>query len=65
MDTGGTDIGWHRSQRCDTGGCVEAMRIGDEYALRDSVNPEPVLRFSKQAWAAFTAQIRAGEFDLR
>lgn len=64
MDTGGTDIGWHRSQRCDTGGCVEAMRTGDEYALRDSVDPEPVLRFTKEAWAAFTAQIRAGEFDL-
>jgi hypothetical protein len=65
VNTGGTDIGWHRSQRCDTGACVEAMRIGDEYALRDSVDPEPVLRFTKGAWAAFTAQIRAGAFDLR
>jgi Domain of unknown function (DUF397) len=62
---GTTDIGWHRSRRCETGGCVEARRIGDEYALRDSVNPGPVLHFSVEAWVAFTAQVRAGEFDVR
>ena len=44
---------------------MEASRIGDEYALRDSYDPEAVLRFSREAWAAFTAEIRAGEFDLR
>ena len=65
MDTGGTDIGWHRSRRCETGGCVEASRIGGEYALRDSENPEPVLRFSGDVWSAFIVRVRAGEFDLR
>jgi len=59
------ESGWHRSQRCESGACVEAARIGDDYAIRDSQRPDLVLRFSGDAWRAFTTSIRSGDLDLR
>jgi hypothetical protein len=59
------NVGWHKSRKCDTGSCVEAARIDGVYALRDSAEPEVVLRFSARDWAAFTTAIRAGEYDRR
>jgi hypothetical protein len=58
-----TESGWHRSRRCETGACVEATRIGDDYAIRDSQRPDLVLRFSGEAWREFTASVRSGHFD--
>jgi hypothetical protein len=47
------------------GSCVETAQCvcGGGVLVRDSKDQMgPVLRFSPQAWAAFTAAIRAGEF---
>jgi hypothetical protein len=44
--------------------CVEVADLGTTRAVRDSKNPSgPALTFTAAAWSAFTAGIRAGEFD--
>ena len=55
---------WHKSRRCESGGCVEAARFGDIYALRDSHNPDVILEFDAIAWRAFTGAVRTGAFDV-
>lgn len=41
--------------------CVEAARLRDGIAVRDSKNTDgPVLRFSQQAWATFVSQVKHG-----
>lgn len=64
MEIGIAEDAWHRSRACDTGACVEAARVGDTLALRDSVDPTPFLRFTGQQWGDFVLGVRAGEFDL-
>ena len=48
------------------GGCVEVARnLPGVVAVRDSKDPEgPKLAFAPDEWRAFTAGIKAGEFDL-
>jgi hypothetical protein len=48
------------------GNCVEvAANLPGIIAVRDSKNPAgPELILSAATWAAFTAAIRAGDFDL-
>ena len=56
---------WRRSQRCDTGTCVEAAAAGEDVAVRDSKDPTgPVLRFTKSEWDAFIAGVREGDFEF-
>jgi Domain of unknown function (DUF397) len=59
---------WRKSSYSgDNGGdCVEvAGNLPGVVAVRDSKNPAgPSLAVVPQAWAAFTAAVRAGEFDL-
>ena len=47
------------------GACVEVAELADGHrAVRDSKNPTgPALTFAVAEWAAFTAGVRAGEFD--
>lgn len=46
------------------GNCVEVARV-ELFAVRDSKDPEsPILRFTKDEWAAFTHGVKAGEFDV-
>jgi hypothetical protein len=48
------------------GGCVEvARKLPGVVAVRDSKDPGgPKLAFAPDEWRAFTAGIKAGEFDL-
>jgi len=47
------------------GGCVEIAASPGQVLVRDSKDREgPVLSFSPDEWAAFTAGVRGGEFDL-
>jgi hypothetical protein len=48
------------------GDCVEIVVLSDNSrAVRDSKDPGgPVLAFRPDEWRAFTAAIKAGEFDL-
>jgi hypothetical protein len=55
---------WHKSRRCESGTCVEGARFGDAYGLRDSQEPNVILRFDAEVWAAFTNAVRTGAFDL-
>jgi hypothetical protein len=61
-----TDADWFKSSYSnDQGGnCVEAARLGTVgMAVRDSKDPQgPALVFPAEAWAAFTAAARRGEF---
>jgi hypothetical protein len=66
MDTRGAQ--WRKSSYSgDNGGaCVEVARNPPgAVAVRDSKDREgPVLAFAPADWEAFTAAVRAGEFDL-
>jgi hypothetical protein len=54
-------LGWRRSQRCDTGACVEVAELADGVALRDSTRPDgPVLRFSRGDWTGLVTDLRTG-----
>jgi Domain of unknown function (DUF397) len=59
---------WRKSTRSDTGGnsCVEvAKNLPGVVGVRDSKDQAgPVLAFKPEAWAAFLAGVKDGEFDL-
>ncbi|GAA2377906.1 DUF397 domain-containing protein [Nonomuraea africana] len=58
---------WRKSRFCNgASACVEFARLADgNVALRDSKQEDgPVLVFTPGEWAAFTAGVRDGEFDL-
>jgi hypothetical protein len=59
---------WRKSSYSGSngGGCVEvADNVPEVVAVRDSKDPGgPVLAFAPDEWRAFTAAIKAGEFDL-
>ncbi|KWX02406.1 hypothetical protein TH66_11810 [Carbonactinospora thermoautotrophica] len=61
-----THAEWRKSRRSGSGGnCVEVAAVSGFVAVRDSKNPDgPKLVFSAREWAAFTAGVKAGEFDL-
>lgn len=58
---------WIKSSRSGSGGgnCVEVADLDrGQRAVRDSKDPNgPALIFTPAEWAAFTAGVRAGEFD--
>lgn len=57
---------WRKSTRSATQGqCVEVAELaGGHRVIRDSRNPDgPALLFTATEWTAFTAGVRAGEFD--
>ena len=59
------DQSWRKSTRSGSNGqCVEARRTGDTIELRDSKDRSgPVLSFTLGQWIAFTAGLKADEFD--
>lgn len=61
-----TSATWRKSRRSNgQANCVEVADLdGGHRAVRDSKDPAgPVLTFTPAEWAAFTAGVRAGEFD--
>lgn len=52
------------SYSSDDGNCVEVADLDAHWAVRDSKNSTgPALMFTAAEWSAFTAGVRAGEFD--
>jgi len=60
------NLRWRKASASGQGAnCVEAASLPGGAAVRDSKDPSgPVLRFSADAWRAFIAGVRDGEFDL-
>jgi hypothetical protein len=60
-----SDLRWKKSSRSGAGNnCVEVATLNDGRVVRDSNNPTgPALRLTAAQWTAFTAGVRAGEFD--
>jgi Domain of unknown function (DUF397) len=60
----GQCVEWRKSSRSShAGNCVEIAEDGPLVQVRDSKNPGGgILAFGAEAWAAFTAAIKAGEF---
>ncbi|HEY3895015.1 MAG TPA: DUF397 domain-containing protein [Pseudonocardiaceae bacterium] len=62
-----TGATWRKSSYSNGAGgdCVEVADLeGGHYAVRDSKNPDgAVLTSATAEWSAFTAGVRAGEFD--
>lgn len=56
---------WKRPSTCGSAGnCVEVAHDEDGLVLvRDTRRPSVILRFTDAEWTAFTAGVRAGEFD--
>jgi hypothetical protein len=58
---------WRRSSKSGGNGgeCVEVRRHGEAIQVRDSKDPTgPILRFTREEWAAFLGGAKDGEFDL-
>lgn len=56
-------IRWRKSSRSGSSGqCVE-LAFG--HGVRDSKNPEPVLRLSEAGYRQFIASAATGKFDQR
>lgn len=58
---------WKTSSYCsaDKPSCVQVASQGDMVLVRDSKDSDsPVLKFTPQEWAAFTAGTRDGEFAV-
>jgi hypothetical protein len=57
---------WRRSNRCDSGACVEVAVADGGVAMRDSkVADGPVLTFTGDAWKSFVAGVREGDYDVK
>jgi Domain of unknown function (DUF397) len=57
-------IWWFRGPFCENGTCVEVASVGDGVAMRDSKDQDgPMLRFTRDEWAAFLGGAKAGAFD--
>lgn len=56
---------WRRSIACGASvNCAEVRTLPDgSVEVRDSKNPDTVLRYDAAAWAAFLAGVKRGEFD--
>ena len=62
-----TSATWRKSSFSggNGGDCVEVATLADGIAMRDSKDRTgPVLTFALDEWAAFTAGVREGQFDL-
>lgn len=60
-----TGAAWFTSSYSNNQGgeCVEGARLAEGMAVRDSKDPHgPALVFGVEAWTAFTAAVREGEF---
>ena len=57
-----SQVRWHKSSHSSANGqCVEVAPVAGAVVVRDSKHPAgPELVFTRQAWAAFVAGVKAG-----
>jgi len=60
------DVRWRKSRASGDHNCVEVAAVSAQVMIRDTKQNErgSVLSFESQAWVAFTAACKAGEFNL-
>jgi uncharacterized protein DUF397 len=55
---------WRRGKRrCESGACAEAASKGDVVLLRSTLNPDAIVSFRRDEWAALLTAMKEGEFD--
>lgn len=61
-----TEAQWIKSSASNPNGeCVEIARVGEEFAMRNSRDPEgPALVYTRSEIAAFVEGARRGDFDF-
>lgn len=61
-----TGARWIKSSASNPNGeCVEIARVGDEFAMRNSRDPQgPALVYTRAEIAAFVEGARRGDFDF-
>jgi hypothetical protein len=59
----GLSEGWRKSSFCGGGECVEVARDGDAVLMRNSTQPERVLRCSAEDWQLLLEKIKSGSLD--
>lgn len=58
------EVAWQRSSKCEQGACTEVAFTAAGVLVRDGKDSDgPVLRFTREEFAAFVEGIKAGEFD--
>lgn len=58
------ELRWRKSSfSADTGACVEVAEEGDWVLLRESDDPDVVVRTTRRKLRAFLEGAKAGEFD--
>lgn len=55
---------WLKSQKCEAANCIEVAEAGSEILIRDSREPETVMRVSRSDWDVFAAGVAAGDFQF-
>jgi hypothetical protein len=60
----GSTTTWQRSTRCDSGQCVEVARGDGHVLVRNSNQPDTVLRLAADQWHRLVGAIKSGELGV-
>ena len=55
--------GWIESSFCNLGACLQLLKDGDIYTLRNSTNPFVEVEITSQEWETFVLGVKNGDFD--
>lgn len=56
--------GFRKSMYCGIGACVE-VKIGERtVAVRQSLRPDKIVKFTRKEWAVFLTGVNRGEFSI-
>jgi hypothetical protein len=58
-------VEWTKSNRCDTGNCVEFKHpVPGMVLMRNSTMEDKILPFTEDEWNAFLDEVKAGGFEI-
>ena len=47
------DLSWRKPRRCESSACVETAKTDEHVYMRNSAEPDTVVRFTHAEWDAF------------
>jgi hypothetical protein len=53
-----TNLYWRRPARCDTSSCVETAKTDEHVYVRNSNEPDTVVRFTHDEWDVFVRDLK-------